>query len=446
MKYSIVKIITLVAATVSLYGCASASPNSNVLNSTYWKEAYQTPNDWSYIFNNINDNNLYDDALFVALGISEDGIRSWAIVTQPRWIEMEKDGLICIHLTKENKVGMCDNFGSGGFFHDSNRRIEWEKVRNVARGFNLKFKEFHAKAKIETENNIKNKINSSQIKDFLSSYSTGSEFALLDVAIRYDNADMADYIYRNLDNPKRIDSALFQRYKNYAIKNNKYESLIYIGQQGDKEALRAAYSIATPDQKERLMPAYFAGLTDSELNEAYKNASPTDKVKVEKVVVPRFAQRLANIKYTVANANTQAYGGADTSLGSQLMALLGSKVGVSADTPVTYTVQLNPALLKVQGNYNFKAQIVLKATGKETSQTYCMWPLPKICDGENNSAVRTYTKNITGTLSGNTIHTGSASIEWKPKFADQSMSGLQTTFVTNDVSVSLVGFTIDPQN
>ncbi len=99
-----------------------------------------------------------------------------------------------------------------------------------------------------------------------------------------------------------------------------------------------------------------------------------------------------------------------------------------------------------QGNYNFRAQIVLKATGKETYQTHCMWPLPKVCDGENNSAVKTYTKNITGTLSGNTIHTGSASIEWKPKFANQSMGGLQTTFVTNNVSVSLVGFSIEPQN
>lgn len=221
---------------------------------------------------------------------------------------------------------------------------------------------------------------------------------------------------------------------------------------GDLQSIRRATEIASnPEEREKakryaLRSDFLASLSDSELNEAYKQASASDKLVIEKIIVPRFAQRLANIKYTVANAKTQAYGANDTGLGSQLMALLGSKVGVSADTPVTYTVQLNPALLKVQGNYNFRAQIVLKATGKETYQTHCMWPLPKVCDSENNSAVKTYTKNITGTLSGNTIHTGSASIEWKPKFANQSMGGLQTTFVTNNVSVSLVGFSIEPQN
>jgi hypothetical protein len=260
--------------------------------------------------------------------------------------------------------------------------------------------------------------------------------------------DISLYILNNYLVDDSDKSALYEHIRRLGT----FEEIATIIDLGDLQSIRRATEIASkPEEREKakryaLRSDFLVSLSDSELNEAYKNASTADKVKVEKIVVPRFAQRLANIKYTVANAKTQAYGGNDTSLWSQLGALFGSKIGVSADTPVTYSVQLNPALLKVQGNYNFKAQIVLKATGKETWQTHCMWPLPAVCDRENNAAVKTYTKNIAGTVSGNTTHTGSAAIEWKPKFSNKSMGGLETTFVTNDVSVSLVGFTIEAQN
>lgn len=271
--------------------------------------------------------------------------------------------------------------------------------------------------------------------------------------------------YNSILGSKRTDISIFLISKNllfnneyrgplyeHVRRNGSFDELFTLVELGDSDSrIRAKNVASTLEQRDKirlfeLQPDNLRKLTDSELNTAYKEAAANDKLAIEKIVVPRFAQRLANIKYTVANARTQAYGGNDTSLGSQLMALLGSKVGVSADTPVTYSVQLNPALLKVQGNYNFKGQIVLKATGKETWQTHCMWPLPKVCDNENNAAVKTYTKNISGTVSGNTIHTGSVYIEWKPKFANRSMGGLVTSFVTNDVSVSLVGFTIEAQN
>jgi hypothetical protein len=442
MKSHLIKILTLFTTTVLLYGCATTSPSADMLATPYWKNFDQKPNNWKPSLNLLDK-----EELFVKLVISGEGIEKWAIITQPEWIRTPKSkGLICVMLANDNQVGLCDVFGSGGFFHDSNRRIEWDKVRTVAKAVNEKLIESYTNAKTETENNIKTKKDTDEVKNFINYFSGRNHTDLLELSINYDNAEMANYIYKRQKSLNISNFDLFQKYKIYTLKNNQYEPLLYLGQQGDKDALKAAYSLAPSDQRDKLIPKYFSTLTDGELNEAYKNASSTDKVKIEKVIVPRFAQRLANIKYTVANAKTQAYGANDTSLGSQLLSLLGTKVGVAAETPVTYTVQLNPALFKVQGSYNFKAQIVLRATGKETYQTNCMWPLPKVCDNENNSAVKIYTKNISGTLYGNTIHNGSTSIEWKPKFANKSMGGLETTFVTSDVSVSLTSLSIEPIN